>query len=132
MVPVHMCISALARAKRSSATGLVALAVAKADCGACGSRWRAIRRPWRLSLIRSFSQKRTLLGRHRGSEALRPEDLLSNGQGTLQQRLDLGVAVLVGVEPGQVAEADGHVRVLGAERLLPDRQGALVERLNGD
>ena len=33
------------------------------------------------------------------------------------------------VERGQVVEDRGHVGMLGAEDLLPNRQGALVERL---
>jgi hypothetical protein len=32
------------------------------------------------------------------------------------------------VQRRQLGKADGDIRVLGAERLLPDRQGALVER----
>jgi hypothetical protein len=55
------------------------------------------------------------------------QDLLSNGQGPLQQGFGLGVAPLGLIERGQVAEACGHVGLLGAESLLEERQGSLVQ-----
>ena len=40
----------------------------------------------------------------------------------LIERLGLGVAALGLVQPGQVVEAVGDIGVLGAERLLADRE----------
>ena len=45
------------------------------------------------------------------------------------QRLGLGVGAGGVVERGEVVERGGGVGVLGAQRLLPDRQRPLVERL---
>jgi hypothetical protein len=43
-----------------------------------------------------------------------------------QERLGLGIAPLLLVQEGQVIQAGRHVRMLGAESLLPDRQGPPV------
>ncbi len=48
---------------------------------------------------------------------------------TLVERLGLGVAALAPLEHGQVVERGADIGVVGAERLLADREGALVERL---
>ena len=48
---------------------------------------------------------------------------------SMVQRLGLGVGTGGVVELGEVVEHGGGVGVLGAQRLLPDRQRPLVERL---
>ena len=57
------------------------------------------------------------------------EGLLPDRQGSLVERLCLGVAALDTVQRGEVVEARGDVRVIGAEGRLPDRQRAPIERL---
>ena len=54
---------------------------------------------------------------------VRRQGLLKDCDCALIQRLGLGVTPLATVELGQVVEADGHVRLLGAEDLLPYLQG---------
>ena len=50
-------------------------------------------------------------------------------QRALVERLGVGVAALGLVQRGQVVERGGDIGVIGAERLLADRESALVERL---
>ena len=57
------------------------------------------------------------------------EGFLVNSQRTLIERFGLGVAALGDVKGGQIVERQGHIGMIGAERLLADRQRALVERL---
>jgi hypothetical protein len=57
------------------------------------------------------------------------EGVLANGNGTPIERLGLGVAAHVLVEPSEVIEVGGEAGVLGAESLLVDGDGALVEQL---
>ncbi len=45
------------------------------------------------------------------------------------QGLGFCVATLIVIEPRQVVEAFGHIRVLGPKRLLPNRERPQVERL---
>ena len=65
--------------------------------------------------------------RHVG--VLGPQRLLADGEAALEERLGLGVAALVLVQPGQVVERGAHVGVVGPQRLLADGEAALVERL---
>jgi len=51
---------------------------------------------------------------------------LPDRQGPLVERLGLSVAALRVVQRSEVVEALWDVGVLGAEGLLPDRQGSLV------
>jgi hypothetical protein len=55
--------------------------------------------------------------------------LLHDHQGALHERLGVGIAPLVIVERGQVVEARGGVRMVGAEDPLVERQGLLIGRL---
>ena len=58
-----------------------------------------------------------------------PRVCFPNRQGPLIEGLGLGIPPLIRIEPGQMVEARGHVRVRAAEGLLPNRQGPLLERL---
>ena len=49
--------------------------------------------------------------------------------GTLLKWLGFVVPVHGAVQPREVVQARGHIGMIRAEGLLPDRQGALVERL---
>jgi hypothetical protein len=55
--------------------------------------------------------------------------LLIDCQRALVERLGFRVSGFGFVNSRQVAEALGHVRVLGSQDLFPDRQRALIERL---
>ncbi len=57
------------------------------------------------------------------------ERILPNGEGALEERLGLGVAALVLVHLGQVAERRRDIGVVWTERLLPNGEGTLEERL---
>src|SRR6266540_1295092 len=57
------------------------------------------------------------------------ERLLSDVEGTLIERLGLGVSPLRSIESRQAVEAVRRAWVLGAERLLIDVEGAPKERL---
>jgi hypothetical protein len=60
---------------------------------------------------------------------IRPEPLLADRQGALEQRLGLAQPVLNAVQAGQAVEASGGVEMIRPERRLVDRQGALEQRL---
>ena len=58
-----------------------------------------------------------------------PERLLVDRQRPLDERLGLGVAALISIEPSQIVQRSRDIGMIGPERLLVDRQRALVERL---
>ena len=60
---------------------------------------------------------------------LGPQYLLLNCKRPLVQRLDLVVATLGAIEPRQVVEAGGHMRVLGPQHFFGNRQRPLGQRL---
>src|SRR5258708_33287644 len=58
-----------------------------------------------------------------------PQLLLTNRQGSLQQRLRFSVLALLAIECRQIVEAARRVGMHGSQLLLSDRQGSRVQRL---
>ena len=59
-----------------------------------------------------------------------PQRLFKDREGTLIQRLSLGVGAGNFIPSRQVIEGRCYLWVVRPQRLLPDRQGALLQRLS--
>src|SRR5262245_55381781 len=81
----------------------------------------------RLSLTIHFSQEFNVVLQHIGHIRMYgPKRFLPNRQGAFEEGLGLGVPALRFVEVCQIVEFCGGIRMIGAEDLLTDGQGAFI------